>query len=243
MFGGSGTTNPLSGLKEFFFDGAGHKNRIQGTLAEMASSITRSLQSNWGKGDGYPEWMTSRGENSAVYSNNLGAKRAFSEAVRYANLLKYGSNEYNLRGRNWVLDWDHWANSVNTWSSPWGSRRFYYNDSNALLNSVVNSFANGGMVSGPGTGVSDSIPAMLSDGEYVIRKSSVDKVGRNALDYMNSTGNVPGNVEINITNNGKPVDVDGEPTLTTRDGKVVVDVVLKDLRTNGPIAKSVKRMR
>jgi len=28
-----------------------------------------------------------------------------------------------------------------------------------------------------------------------------------------------------------------------RDGKVVVDVVLKDLRTNGPIARSVKKMR
>ncbi len=243
MFGGSGTTNPLSGLKEFFFDGAGNYNRIQGTLTEMASNITRNFQTSWGRGDGYPEYMTSRGENSAVYYNNLGAKKAFSEAVRYANLLKYGSNEYNLRGRNWIIDWDNWASSVRTWNSPWGDRRFYYNDSNTLLNTVVDSFANGGMVSGPGTGVSDSIMAMLSDGEYVIRKSSVDKVGRNALDYMNSTGNVPGNVEINITNNGKPVDVDGEPTLTTRDGKVVVDVVLKDLRTNGPIAKSVKRMR
>jgi len=68
-------------------------------------------------------------------------------------------------------------------------------------------------------------------------------VGVNTLDYMNSTGNTPGNVEINITNNGQPVDVEGQPNVTMRDGKVVVDVVLKDLRTNGPIARSVKKMR
>ena len=187
--------------------------------------------------------MSWRGENRSYYGNNDYAKIAFSEAVRYANLAKYGQNVYNLRGRNWVIDWDNWSPSINTWHAPWGSRRFYYNDSKAMVDAVYNSFANGGYVSGPGTGMSDSINAMLSNGEYVVRKSAVDKVGVDALDYMNSTGNVPGNVEINITNNGQPVDVEGQPTMTVKDGKVVVDVVLKDLRTNGPIARSMKKMR
>ncbi|WP_426609499.1 hypothetical protein [Bradyrhizobium sp. McL0616] len=35
--------------------------------------------------------------------------------------------------------------------------------------------ADGGLISGPGTGTSDSIPAMLSDGEYVIRASAAAK--------------------------------------------------------------------
>ncbi|MGF6309946.1 hypothetical protein ABIB82_004057 [Bradyrhizobium sp. i1.8.4] len=44
----------------------------------------------------------------------------------------------------------------------------------------------GGGVSGPGTSTSDSIPAMLSDGEYVIRASSARKIGRRGLDWLNS---------------------------------------------------------
>lgn len=44
----------------------------------------------------------------------------------------------------------------------------------------------GGHVSGPGTSTSDSIPAMLSDGEYVIKAKSARKIGRNGLDWLNA---------------------------------------------------------
>jgi hypothetical protein len=46
-------------------------------------------------------------------------------------------------------------------------------------------YANGGYISGPGTGTSDSIPALLSNGEYVIRAAAVRKLGKNALDLLN----------------------------------------------------------
>lgn len=46
--------------------------------------------------------------------------------------------------------------------------------------------ATGGYISGPGTSTSDSIPAMLSSGEYVIKASSVKKYGSNFLDSVNS---------------------------------------------------------
>jgi len=46
--------------------------------------------------------------------------------------------------------------------------------------------ANGGMISGPGTKLSDSIPAMLSNGEYVIKASSVDKYGVPFMDSLNA---------------------------------------------------------
>jgi hypothetical protein len=42
-----------------------------------------------------------------------------------------------------------------------------------------------GGVRGPGTSTSDSIPAMLSNGEYVIRASSVKAVGVPMLDEIN----------------------------------------------------------
>ena len=46
-------------------------------------------------------------------------------------------------------------------------------------------FATGGMIRGPGTGTSDSIPALVSNGEYVIRAAAVRKLGKNALDLLN----------------------------------------------------------
>lgn len=50
--------------------------------------------------------------------------------------------------------------------------------------------ANGGIVRGPGTETSDSIPAMLSDKEYVIRAAAVKKLGTGFLDQVNA-GKVP----------------------------------------------------
>ena len=50
--------------------------------------------------------------------------------------------------------------------------------------------AQGGYISGPGTGTSDSIPAMLSNGEYVLRSSAVDRIGIGTLNAMNA-GAVP----------------------------------------------------
>lgn len=46
--------------------------------------------------------------------------------------------------------------------------------------------AAGGYISGPGTSTSDSIPALLSDGEYVIRASSVEKYGPEFFDQLNA---------------------------------------------------------
>jgi len=49
----------------------------------------------------------------------------------------------------------------------------------------VGHFATGGSISGPGTGTSDSIPAMLSDGEYVVNAASTKKYG-SLLESINS---------------------------------------------------------
>lgn len=55
----------------------------------------------------------------------------------------------------------------------------------------VEGFAAGGMIRGPGTGTSDSIPALLSNGEYVIRAAAVRKLGKNALDLLNQGIAIP----------------------------------------------------
>ena len=47
-------------------------------------------------------------------------------------------------------------------------------------------FAEGGHVKGPGTGTSDSIPARLSDGEFVMRASAVKRYGAGFFSALNS---------------------------------------------------------
>lgn len=46
--------------------------------------------------------------------------------------------------------------------------------------------ANGGYIAGAGTSTSDSIPAMLSNGEYVIRAAAVRKIGVPTLNSLNT---------------------------------------------------------
>ena len=49
---------------------------------------------------------------------------------------------------------------------------------------VAGEFSGEGAVDGPGTGVSDSIPARLSDGEFVFTKKATDQIGADKLQTM-----------------------------------------------------------
>jgi len=49
---------------------------------------------------------------------------------------------------------------------------------------VAGEFSGEGSVEGPGTGVSDSIPARLSDGEFVFTKKATDQMGADQLQTM-----------------------------------------------------------
>ena len=58
---------------------------------------------------------------------------------------------------------------------------------------AIQGFATGGPIRGKGTGTSDDIPIYASNGEYMLKASAVSKLGLANLDYMNATGNLPGN--------------------------------------------------
>lgn len=120
-------------------------------------------------------------------------------------------------------------------------------------------FASGGYVSGRGSGTSDSIPARLSDGEFVIRASSVKSVGVGFLNAVNSMGarsfkkGIPGgfadggevsapsnsdpqSVTININNTGS----EKEASEASFDPEsMIVSVVMSDLNRNGSISRSI----
>jgi len=55
----------------------------------------------------------------------------------------------------------------------------------------TSSFAGGGSVVGPGTSTSDSIPAFLSNGEYVLNAKTTSKIGKETLDMWNHHNRYP----------------------------------------------------
>jgi phage-related minor tail protein len=60
----------------------------------------------------------------------------------------------------------------------------------------LSEFNRGGFVSGAGSAMSDSIPAMLSNGEYVLRASAVRNIGVDNLNILNNGGTVGSNAPI-----------------------------------------------
>jgi len=117
-----------------------------------------------------------------------------------------------------------------------------------VLGIRLGSFASGGMISGPGTGTSDSIPAMLSNGEYVINAEAVRRIGVPRLNALNS-GILPhfaggGYVGSGSYGNGMPpivinlhnetgMAMEAEQTGSSFDGEQwVLGVVLKGINNN-----------
>ena len=84
--------------------------------------------------------------------------------------------------------------------------------------------ADGGYISGPGNGTSDSIPARLSNGEYVIRANAVSHYGQGMMDAINTKKFASGGPVGDIPNIGYEIPykiggpVGGEKPPTTPSG-------------------------
>jgi hypothetical protein len=88
----------------------------------------------------------------------------------------------------------------------------------------------------------DSVPALLEPGEFVMKKTSVDSIGRSSMERMNATGKSSGgatNIKVQVDNSGQPKEAQqGE---TQFDGETaIVKLILKDLNSNGPIRRSIR---
>lgn len=125
----------------------------------------------------------------------------------------------------------------------------------------VSGFATGGMVRGPGTGTSDSIPARLSNGEFVMPANRVKQFGVSFFEALRrgitpgfqgggfvgnqATGNlndgIPGNnqrsVSVNIQNSGTPKNASAE--FDPQSG--VVNILLDDLTKNGEVSQAISQ--
>lgn len=108
--------------------------------------------------------------------------------------------------------------------------------------------ADGGLITGAGTSTSDSIPAMLSNGEYVVNAAAVKRIGVPKLNAINNgaiphfanggyvgrngAGNTAPPVVINL-HNESGVAMDAQQTDATFDGESwVIGIVMNGFATN-----------
>ena len=86
-----------------------------------------------------------------------------------------------------MLWWKYGKN--NKWQSTSGQpNKPIFADQGTVAFDKWTPMASGGMISGPGTGTSDSIFAMVSNGEYVIKADSAKSIGKAKLDKLNRDG-------------------------------------------------------
>ena len=113
---------------------------------------------------------------------------------------------------------------------------------------VAQEFAGSGPVEGPGSGVSDSIPARLSDGEFVFTAKAVDQIGADNLMAMMKDAEMKADDRQGLANGGEPeeedtVEMEVEKPATKQDIRVVkttVDNGGKGLLDEDEISKSIK---
>jgi hypothetical protein len=95
---------------------------------------------------------------------------------------------------------------------------------------VAQEFAGSGPVDGPGSGVSDSIPARLSDGEFVFTAKAVEEIGEDSLMSMMKEAEAAADERQGLAMGG-PTDEVEKPN-TNVQGMLMSDAtgVTKDLR-------------
>ena len=111
---------------------------------------------------------------------------------------------------------------------------------------VASEFAGSGPVEGPGSGVSDSIPARLSDGEFVFTAKATKEIGASELMRMMKDAEVAADKRQEMQTGG-PVE---EETMTTQTNepnvqeirvvKETVDSAGKMIEDEDEISKSIK---
>lgn len=97
------------------------------------------------------------------------------------------------------------------------------------------------MAAGGYAGLRDRVPALLEPGEFVLRRPAAMAIGGDTLNQMNATGQTgPGNVTVNVSNQGTPQEVIGTPKISMNGRNMIVDIVVKDIQNNGPIRKTLR---
>lgn len=167
-------TNMQTGLAEGLTDCIVKGKDLAATLGNMATSLLSTLI----KGV-MEKWISQWGILNALTSSNAKAQIANANATTAAERAKSGVLAANATAA---------FIAANPWMA-WGASGVVAAQMTAAKGAAM-AFASGGPVRGAGTGTSDSIPTMLSNGEYVINADAAAQIGLPTLNAINS-GNLP----------------------------------------------------
>ncbi len=167
-------TNMQTGLAEGLADCIVKGKDLAATLGSMATSLLSTLI----KGV-MEKWISQWGILNALTSSNAKTQIANANATTAAERAKSGVLAANATAA---------FIAANPWMA-WGASGVVAAQMTAARGAAM-AFASGGPVRGAGTGTSDSIPTMLSNGEYVINADAAAQIGLPTLNAINS-GNLP----------------------------------------------------
>lgn len=103
---------------------------------------------------------------------------------------------------------------------------------------VAQEFAGSGPVEGPGSGVSDSIPARLSDGEFVFTAKAVEEIGEDTLMSMMKEAEAAADERQGLAEGGMPEEEPTVQPLLSQSGIVQDDPTVQDELTKRTIGGS-----
>lgn len=166
------------------------------TAARAAGSLSAMFDALGGEGERYAEFAKALGVMQVVITEGIAIAKAVQGGAEYPfpiNVLTVAASVAAITAAI--------ASAVNS-----------------VKSTEVPKYASGGLISGPGTGTSDSIPAMLSNGEAVMTAAAVNEWGA-MLSAMNvaSGGNA-----INVSN--LPQRGDGMRGMRTMLKEVLLDM-------------------
>jgi len=110
-----------------------------------------------------------------------------------------------------------------------------------LFDKVINvaqEFAGNGPVEGPGTGVSDDIPARLSDGEFVFTAKAVEEIGEDSLMSMMKDAEAAADERQGLAEGGMLEEKTKIQPLLSQSGIVQDDLTVQDELTKRAISGS-----
>jgi hypothetical protein len=171
---GKGPNNTLADIYRILAKGNTedkNKNVTFSSLAEMKSAIAKGAERQMGQ----------KGDANEPYDKDGYLKELSRAAIIEARKLNAGDTFTDSKGNRYKVK-DGYDGLI---KNPRAVRM--------AMGGPVRNYVDGSMggVWGPGTSKSDSIPAMLSNGEYVLNAAAAQKFGIPLLDRMNGSYNIP----------------------------------------------------
>lgn len=148
--------------------------RTASTASRVAGSLSTMFDALGGEGERYAEFAKALGVMQVVITEGIAIAKAVQGGAEYPfpiNILTVAASVAAITAAI--------ASAVNS-----------------VKSTEVPKYASGGLITGPGTGTSDSIPAMLSNGEAVMTANAVNEWGA-MLSAMNISS---GGNAINVSN-------------------------------------------